>query len=105
LEILRGEHKDKRIESPFILLVDINMPRMDGIEFIKTLRSDPDLKSSTAFILSTSKREEDKAAAYELNIAGYIEKQNTGVNFLNLITMLSCYASMVELPFIATNGN
>jgi CheY-like chemotaxis protein len=105
LQILRGEHPEKKIVSPFVILVDINMPRMDGIEFMKELRADPDLKSSTAFILSTSKRDEDQMSAYNFNIAGYIEKQNAGVNFLNLITLLGYYISIVELPRIETSGN
>ena len=77
LEILRGENENHKILHPFIMLVDINMPRMNGIEFIKEVRKDKNLKKNVAFILTTSARNTDVEAAYELNAAGYFLKQDT----------------------------
>ena len=97
LEMLRGENGPP-IPKPFIILLDWNLPRMPGIEFLQELRSDPELKDSVVFVLTTSKAEEDKAAAYELNVAGYIVKEHVGEQFLNVVTMLGHYWRIVELP-------
>lgn len=98
LEMLRGENGREKLPKPNILLVDLNMPRMNGFQLVKALRADPELKRSIVFLLTTSKSEEDKAAAYDLNVAGYIIKQNAGVDFLNLVGMIDSYWRIVEMP-------
>lgn len=98
LEILRGENGQEKIQPPFVTLIDINMPRMDGISLIKELRKDNKLKHTICFVLTTSSKEEDKIAAYDLNVAGYILKETAGQDFLKLIEMLDCYWKIVELP-------
>src|SRR5262245_50977634 len=72
LELLRarGGPQDAPIPQPFLILLDLNMPRMNGIEFLKSLRSDPALRSSIVFVLTTSNDDRDRVAAYELNVAG-----------------------------------
>ncbi|HBP87203.1 MAG TPA: two-component system response regulator [Nitrospiraceae bacterium] len=76
LAILRGENEDQKISQPCILLVDINMPRMNGLEFLAEVRRDEKLKKNVAFILTTSARGADIDAAYELNVAGYFLKDD-----------------------------
>jgi CheY-like chemotaxis protein len=98
LEILRGENGKQRLEGPHLLLVDLNMPRMNGIQLVKAMRDDAELRRTIVFFLTTSKSEEDKAAAYDLNVAGYIVKQNAGVDFLSLVNMIDSYWRIVELP-------
>lgn len=98
LEMLRGENGKEKVPGPFILLVDLNMPRMNGIELVKEIRKDAKLKKSIIFILTTSKREEDMSAAYELNVTGYIVKETAGRDFLNLVDMIDSYWRIVELP-------
>lgn len=98
LEVLRGEGGHEKPRKPYILLLDLNMPRMDGIQFLKELRADPDLKKSIVFILTTSKNDQDKAEAYDLNVAGYIVKETAGTDFLNLIDLIDNYWRLVELP-------
>jgi CheY-like chemotaxis protein len=98
LEILRGTNGRAKLVAPFILLVDLNMPRMGGIQLVKALREDDVLRASIVFMLTTSKREEDKLAAYDLNIAGYIIKETAGRDFLDLVTMVDCYWRLVEMP-------
>ncbi|MFW8635332.1 response regulator [Cribrihabitans pelagius] len=98
LELLRGQDPERKMPVPYILLVDINMPRMNGIELVQELRNDPDLKQSIIFILTTSKMEEDKAAAYNLNVTGYIVKETAGRDFLNLVDMIESYWRVVEVP-------
>jgi CheY-like chemotaxis protein len=98
LEILRGENGSERLLRPFLLLVDLNMPRMNGIQLLQELRSDPQFRSTIVFILTTSKREEDKLAAYDLNIAGYILKQTADEDISRLIELIGCYWRIVEMP-------
>jgi len=98
LEILRGAQATKTVRRPFILFVDLNMPRMNGLSLVKALREDPELSDSIVFILTTSKLEDDKNAAYDLNVAGYIQKENAGYDFLNLIELIGGYTRLVELP-------
>ena len=98
LEILKGVNGKAKPSSPHILLVDINLPRMNGIELIQELRADPELRQTIAFVLTTSKRDEDKAAAYDLNVAGYITKATAGEDFSRLVSLINIYWCMVELP-------
>ena len=98
LDMLRGANGKEKPQDPLILLVDLNMPRMNGIQFVKALREDEKLRHSIAFILTTSKRDEDKVAAYDLNVAGYVVKATAGQDFLNLVSLLDCYWRIVEMP-------
>ncbi len=98
LDILNGANGKSKPPPPFVLLVDINMPRMNGIELIRAMRQDKDLRPCTVFILTTSKRDEDVIAAYDLNVAGYIVKESAGADFLRLIDLFAAYTLIVELP-------
>lgn len=98
LEILRGENGREKLKSPYILMIDLNMPRMDGIQLIQELRKDPKLKQALVFVLTTSKREEDQIAAYNLNVTGYIVKETAGQDFINLAHMIDSYWRIIELP-------
>jgi CheY-like chemotaxis protein len=92
LDMLRGENSKDKITQPYIMLIDINMPRMNGIELLQELRKDNMLKRTIVFILSTSRREEEKSAFYDLNIAGYFLKDNLG----QLAEMLGSYCKVNE---------
>jgi CheY-like chemotaxis protein len=81
-----------------IMLVDLNMPRMNGIELLRALRSDPALKSIPVVILSTSDDERDKRNAYHLNVAGYVIKPITLERHVECIKIIKLYWSMVEFP-------
>ncbi|WP_445773304.1 response regulator [Shewanella sp.] len=94
LEMLRN----KLIPHPFIVLLDINMPRMGGIDFLTTIRADPELSKLIVFMLTTSSADQDKVSAYEKNVAGYMVKKQVGESFLNIVDMLDHYWRVVELP-------
>lgn len=98
LEILRGEKGRERLKPPYILLVDISMPRVNGLDFVRALRADAALRSSIVFMMTTSRHDADKCAAYELNVAGYILKENAGADFLDFVQLIGGYARIVELP-------
>jgi len=98
LEMLRGTNGRPRLQRPFIILLDLNMPRMDGIEFLKELRKDEELKKSIVFIMTTSDADEDKVKVYKLGVAGYILKSNPANAFLEATLLFNTYWRVVELP-------
>ena len=98
LDMLRGANGRPRLPRPFLILLDLNMPRMDGIEFLKELRKDEDLKKSVVFIMTTSDANEDKVKAYNLGVAGYILKSNPANAFLEATALLDTYWRVVEFP-------
>lgn len=98
LEILRGENGHTKLPTPYIILLDINMPRMNGHEFLEAIRQDAELKSSIVFVLTTSSADTDRFQAYLNNVAGYIVKDNAGDHFQNAIKLLEHYWKVVELP-------
>ena len=81
-----------------MILLDLNMPRMGGLELLNTLRNDPSLETSVVFVLTTSKDDEDKLAAYKQHIAGYIVKEKLDDGFEDLVKLLDHYWRLVELP-------
>ena len=97
LEILRGEG-DSELEPPYVVLLDLNMPRMDGIGFLEELRADDKLRRTIVFVLSTSDSEEDQLRAYDQLIAGYIVKSSAGRDFRNLAEMIANYWKIIAPP-------
>lgn len=81
-----------------LVLLDLNLPRMNGIEFLTALRADPDLRSTIVVVLTTSNEERDKIQAYNLNVAGYLLKPVTFHSFVELMAALNKYWTLVELP-------
>jgi len=81
-----------------IILLDLNMPRMNGIEFLRELRADADLAQTPVIVLTTSNDERDKIDAYNLNVAGYLLKPVTFVNFVEVMAALNKYWTLVEFP-------
>jgi len=86
------------IPSPYIILLDLNMPRMNGLEFLQALRTDPMLTHAVVFVLTTSKSDEDLVAAYRKHVAGYVLKQHMDRDFLEVIGLIEHYWRLVELP-------
>lgn len=98
LEMLRGVNGYVKIPRPLIILLDLNMPRMGGMEFLDELRKDPDLHRCIVFIMTTSADEQDRVRAYDKNVAGYVLKHDPGRSFMDAIAMLQHYWRVVELP-------
>jgi Response regulator containing a CheY-like receiver domain and an HTH DNA-binding domain len=95
LEMLRGDvvPKERRL-----VLLDLNMPKMNGIEFLQALRADPELSSTPVVVLTTSNDDQDKIDAYNFNVAGYLLKPVTFSNFCERMTTLDKYWTLVEMP-------
>lgn len=81
-----------------LILLDLNMPRMNGIEFLRALRADPELASASVVVLTTSNDDRDKVEAYNHNVAGYLLKPVTFSSFVELMAALNKYWTLVEMP-------
>ncbi|HCE3682861.1 TPA: response regulator [Vibrio parahaemolyticus] len=90
--------RNGEIPPPCIVLLDLNMPRMNGLEFLGEVRRDDELCSLVIFVLTTSRRDEEITAAYEKNIAGYMVKSSVSQDFNEVLAFLDNYWRIVELP-------
>jgi CheY-like chemotaxis protein len=95
LEMLRG---DTIPAGRRLVLLDLNMPRMNGIEFLREIRADAGLRALPVVVLTTSNDERDKVDAYNLNVAGYLLKPVTFTDFVDLMAALNKYWMLVEMP-------
>lgn len=95
LSVLRSNAmpRDRRL-----ILLDLNMPRMGGIEFLREVRKDPELRATPVVVLTTSNEEKDRVEAYNLNVAGYILKPVTLASFVETMAALNRYWTLNEFP-------
>jgi CheY-like chemotaxis protein len=100
LEMLRGTDSQPPTvpDNRRLILLDLNMPRMGGIEFLQELRADPELRAISVVVLTTSNQDKDRIEAYNLNVAGYILKPVTFSNFVEVMGTLNRYWALCELP-------
>ena len=95
---LLSQPRQSRLSKPYIVLLDINMPVMNGLEFLRHLRAEPDLSDTIVFVLTTSDHERDIASAFENHIAGYLLKDRVGDDFTDLISLLEYMTSACLFP-------
>lgn len=95
LDILRGQEypPERRL-----VLLDINLPKLNGIELLREIRNDERLRSLCVVVLTTSNEDRDRTEAYNLNVAGYLLKPVTGQSFVELMATLNRYWTLVEFP-------
>ena len=94
LEYLKT-HADKK---PCVILLDLNMPRMNGIEFLKVAKADDELRQIPVVVLTTSRDDRDKVESFKLSVAGYIVKPVDYKKFVDAVKVLNLYWSLSELP-------
>ena len=99
LLMLRGNSNQYSIpRERRLILLDLNMPKMNGIEFLRELRADLELKPIPVIVLTTSNEDRDKVEAYNLNVAGYILKPVTFSQFVEAVGTLNQYWMLSEIP-------
>ena len=81
-----------------LILLDLNMPKMGGIEFLRELRKDPAIKAIPVIVLTTSNEDKDKVEAYNMNVTGYIVKPVTFSKFVEAVATLNKYWTLSEMP-------
>ena len=94
LELLRS---DGIPSSRRLVLLDLNMPRMNGIELLREIRADPALHALTVVVLTTSNEDRDRVEAYQLNVAGYLLKPVTFQAFAEVMLALNKYWTLMEM--------
>ncbi len=95
---IEGWEALQELPHPYLVILDINMPRMNGIELLKKIRASEKHHDSIVFVLTTSTDDEDKFEAYNLNAAGYMLKSDMGKSFIRAIEMIEQYWKVVEFP-------
>jgi DNA-binding NarL/FixJ family response regulator len=104
LDRLKGTDGKHSLGHPYIILLDINLPGYNGIDFLRKVRSDAQLKPAIVFALSTSINPKDIREAYELNVAGYFLKKTSEDSFSSMLNILEPYLNSVQFPEIQS-GN
>ena len=94
LSFLRNEKNEK----PSIILLDLNMPKMNGIEFLKIVKQDDLLKRIPVIVLTTSKEEQDRVESFKLGVAGYMIKPVDYLQFVEVMRTINMYWTLSELP-------
>ena len=94
VEYLRSEKSQK----PCVILLDLNMPKMNGIEFLKIAKADGELKRIPVIVLTTSKNDEDRVESFGLSAAGYMIKPTDYRKFVEIIRVIDLYWTLSELP-------
>ncbi len=87
-----------RSALPDLILLDLNMPLMNGIEFLETMKANEQLKRIPVIVLTTSKDENDRTASFALGIAGYIIKPTSFEDFVEAMKIVDTYWTLSELP-------
>jgi two-component system, response regulator len=95
----RGKYQEAEIAPrPGILLLDIKMPRMDGLTVLKHIREDENLHRLPVIMLTSSKAEEDRLKSYDLGVNAYIVKPVGFVNLSEAVRTINLFWELVELP-------
>ena len=94
LEYLRDEVNKK----PYIILLDLNMPRMNGIEFLKVVKADEQLRKIPVVVLTTSRNEKDILDSFQFHASGYVVKPAGYKEFIEVVKTISDYWALSELP-------
>ena len=85
-------------EKPFVILLDLNMPKMNGIEFLKVIKAHPELKTIPVIVLTTSKERQDVLDSFEIGASGYMVKPVDYSKFVEILSKIMIYWNSSELP-------
>lgn len=102
---LAGSFGQDLAKRPYLILLDLNMPRMNGIELLDWLRTQPHLCRSIVFAFTTSEAQQDCKAAYDRQVAGYLVKSHLGSGYAALARMLDTYSQTVLFPPATVSTN
>jgi CheY-like chemotaxis protein len=103
VHVVNGEEalaflQDPTADKPCLILLDLNMPRMSGIEFLKVVKADPALKRIPTVVLTTSGEERDVAESFRQSVAGYVVKPVDYRHFVDAVRRIDLYWTLSEIP-------
>jgi CheY-like chemotaxis protein len=90
--------RDSKNEKPCIILLDLNMPIMNGIEFLQVVKNDGLLKRIPVVVLTTSDEQQDKMSSFDLGVAGYMAKPVDYRQFVEVMRTIDAYWTISEVP-------
>jgi CheY-like chemotaxis protein len=90
--------EDYEKEKPFVILLDLNMPKMNGIEFLRVIKSKQTLKTIPVIVFTTSKEKQDIHESFQLGAAGYMTKPVDYSKFVDVLSTVMLYWNASELP-------
>jgi len=90
--------RDPATEEPWIILLDLNMPVMSGIEFLEVVKNDDELKRFPVIVLTTSEEPQDKVNSFNFSVAGYMTKPLDHQQFVEVMRSIHVYWSVSEIP-------
>jgi CheY-like chemotaxis protein len=90
--------RDENNTRPCVILLDLNMPKMNGIEFLKVIKADESFKRIPAIVLTTSKDDQDRIQTYQLSVAGFIVKPVDYIKFVEAMKIIDLYWTLSEMP-------
>ena len=103
VHVLNGEEALEYLRNnanamPCLILLDLNMPRMNGNEFLRIVKADPYFRCIPVVVLTTSKADQDKFECFDHSVAGYIVKPSDYASFVQAMKVLDLYWTLNALP-------
>jgi len=86
------------IASPCLILLDLNMPRMGGLEFLNVVKQDPIFRRIPIVVLTSSREEQDRIASFDKSVAGYMVKPVGDDQFIEVMKTIDLYWTLSEMP-------
>jgi CheY-like chemotaxis protein len=94
----RGEYKTRSTGNPAVMLLDLKLPKVDGLEVLKQIKSDGELRMIPVVVLTSSKEEKDMVASYKLGVNAYVVKPVDFHEFVNAIKELGVFWAIINEP-------
>src|SRR5580704_8710218 len=94
----RGAYAGRGNDTPVVVLLDLKMPKVDGLEVLRSMKSDPELKRIAVVMLTSSREERDLVRSYDLGVNGYVVKPVDFQQFIDSIKQLGCFWAIINEP-------
>lgn len=94
----RGKYQLRGAANPAVVLLDIKMPKVDGLEVLRTIKGDPQLKNIPVVILTSSREEQDLAECYQLGVNAFVVKPVNFTEFVDAVKSLGVFWAIVNEP-------
>jgi CheY-like chemotaxis protein len=94
----RGKHANHPNGLPVVVLLDLKMPKVDGLEVLRQMKSDPELKRIPVVMMTSSREEQDVVRSYELGVNAYVVKPVDFHQFMDSVRKLSCFWALINEP-------
>ena len=94
----RGAFAGRSSEAPVVILLDLKMPRVDGLEVLRQIKADPEMKRIPVVMLTSSREEQDLVRSYELGVNAYVVKPVNFTQFMDSVKQLGCFWAVINEP-------